>query len=58
MTRGLAKEGTAWKGREGPLLPLERRRYLEAMTRTTLAGLDEARAAPAGVVKWLERGRG
>jgi len=31
LAEGLARKVTAWKGRERPLLALERRRYLNAM---------------------------
>jgi hypothetical protein len=44
LTQGLAKEENAWKARQGPLLPQERKRYLDAL----LAGLDEARNVLAG----------
>ena len=33
VAEGLGREVSAWKGRESPLLALERRRYLDAMTK-------------------------
>ena len=46
---------SAWKGRESPLLPVERKLYLDAVLNAQ-AGLDAARVALAGVVKRLEKG--
>ena len=43
---GLAKEVSAWKDREGPLSPLERRRCLDGL-RNVIASLDDARHALA-----------
>jgi hypothetical protein len=42
-TEGLGRQVWAWKGRESPLLPAERRQYLDRLQHG-LAGLDEARA--------------
>ena len=54
LTQGLAKEVNAWKGRQGPLLPQERKRYLDAL-QDGLAGLEEARNVLVGVAWRLER---
>ena len=53
LTNGLAREATAWKNGEDPLLYLERKQYLNAML-NALAGLEEARVVLAGVVGRLE----
>ena len=57
LARGLAKEATAWKSGEDPLLYLERKQYVNALL-NALAGLEEARVVLAGVVGRLEAASG
>ncbi|HVS34211.1 MAG TPA: hypothetical protein VMS17_01440 [Gemmataceae bacterium] len=56
LAEALGKEVTAWKDRQGPLLPGEQRRYLNAM-HGAIKGLDDARHALAVAVKRLDRDR-
>ncbi len=42
----LCREVNRWKGQDGPLTPVERRRYLNGMQKA-VAGLDDARHALA-----------
>ena len=49
LRQDLAKEVTARQGREGPLLPSERRQCLDAL-QEALAGLEEARVVLASAV--------
>ena len=51
LAEGLCREVNRWKGQDGPLLPLERRRYLDGL-QGVVKGLDDVRAGegdgPAG----------
>jgi hypothetical protein len=53
LTMVLAKQATAWKKGEDPLLYLERKQHLNTML-NALVGLEEARVVLAGVVGRLE----
>jgi hypothetical protein len=46
LARGLAEEICTWKGADSPLLPLERKVYLNAV-QDAIAGLDRAHEALA-----------
>ncbi len=56
LERGLAKEVGVWQAREGPLLSLERRQYLNAI-QSAIAGLDDARDVLTKAVARLEMTR-
>jgi len=43
LARGMGKEVATWQAQKGPLLPLERKQYLEAVY-DGIAGLDAAAA--------------
>ena len=55
LTEGLGREVKAWQAQESPLLPQERRQYLDGI-QDGLAGLDAAGVVLAGVVGRLENG--
>ena len=54
LEKGLAREVGVWQAQEAPLSELERKRYLDAI-QNAVAGLDDARATLAAVVKRLEQ---
>jgi hypothetical protein len=56
LTEGLGREVSAWQAQESPLLPAERRQYLDRL-QDGLAGLDAAGVVLAGVVKRMEGAR-
>ena len=57
LAEGLCREVNRWKGRESVLLPLERKKYLDAM-QNAVAGLDDARHALAVAAGRLGKVRG
>jgi hypothetical protein len=57
LAEGLCREVISWKGRESPLLPPERKKYLTAM-QDAIAGFDDARHALAKAAERLEKIRG
>jgi len=51
LARSMGKEVAIWKAQEGPLLPVERKKYLEAVY-DVIAGTDEAaRVLEAALVR-------
>jgi len=51
LAQGMGKEVALWKAQEGPLLPLERKQYLEAVY-DVIPGTDEAaRVLEAALVR-------
>ena len=53
LDKALGKEVSMWMARGGPLLPVEKRKYLDAI-QGTIAGLDDARDLLAQAMKRLE----
>ncbi len=53
VTLALCNEVKRWRVQDGPLTPLERRRYLNGMQKA-VAGLDDARHALAAAAERLE----
>jgi hypothetical protein len=53
LEKALGKEVSLWKARGGPLLPVEKRKYLNAI-QGAVAGLDGARDVLAQAMKRLE----
>jgi hypothetical protein len=54
LAHGLGKEAALWQAQEGPLLPLERKVYLEAVY-DVIAGTDEAARVLEAALVWLEK---
>jgi hypothetical protein len=53
LAGGLGKEVALWRASGAPLLPLERRAYLNGV-QDAIAGLDQARAVLARVLRRIE----
>jgi hypothetical protein len=54
LAQGMGKDVTLWKAQEGPLLPVERKKYLEAAY-DVIAGTDEAARVLKAALGRLEK---
>jgi len=54
LAHGMGKEVALWQAQEGPLLPLERKQYLEAVY-DVIAGTDEAAVVLEAALGRLEK---
>jgi hypothetical protein len=54
LAHGMGKEVSLWKDQEGPLLLLERKKYLEAI-QDVIAGMDAAAAVLEAALVRLEK---